>query len=186
MVQFIRQVLQPEVSNTKKLIINVAKQGDGPPAKVTFSPLTLHVSPVVWRHAELYNSPLERYILAHECGHVILHDGNAKGFSSDKETRVSSVEKFRSAEWQADRFADFLLMPTPVAERYTCAKELGIRSGVPEEMAALRLQHVSEFWLTHGEAFGHDYCSNCLSTETLRIGSRTKCKVCGKAGTLEL
>ncbi|SFC64096.1 ImmA/IrrE family metallo-endopeptidase [Devosia psychrophila] len=187
MVHFIRSVIQPEVGKSEKLLINVQPNGTaGPPAKVTFDPLTLHVRASTWRIAEFQNSPLERYILGHECGHILLHDGRAKGFSSDPASRVSSVEKFRSAEWQADRFADFLLMPTIVAERYSSAHQLGIRAGVPEQMAKERLSQIEQYWRLYGRPYGLDYCTNCFCSDTARIGSRTKCKSCGIIGTLEL
>jgi hypothetical protein len=62
------------------------------PAYVTFNPLTLHVDRAIW-HAAKAREEYARFVIAHEVGHIILHDHDAKAFSSDPLLRIQFAEK---------------------------------------------------------------------------------------------
>ena len=53
-------------------------------ACITFSPLTLHIIKRIWDDAGA-GQTYARFIVAHEIGHIVLHDELAVAFSNDKE-----------------------------------------------------------------------------------------------------
>lgn len=94
------------------LKIEFYDQGEGQPeAFVSYRPLTLHVDREIWKDANL-GVPRSRYILAHEVGHIVLHRVDADlGFSEGPDAQLRAPPEERSAEWQANVFAHFLLVP---------------------------------------------------------------------------
>ena len=62
-----------------------------------------------------FNEGMENFTLAHEIGHIILHagdmDGNKNSVCDIDLENVSSLKEF-----EADKFASFLLMPTQIVE----------------------------------------------------------------------
>jgi hypothetical protein len=87
------------------------------PAYVTFRPLTLHVDRRIWNDAKAGDG-YARFVIAHEIGHIVLHDDSAKAFSSDPSLQIQFAEKEYSAEWQANIFAGYFLLPDQVIERF--------------------------------------------------------------------
>jgi len=59
------------------------------------------------------NSPVERqrFTIAHELGHFVLHRGQRPSFSCDKESVFSGADLLRNIEREADDFASNLLIP---------------------------------------------------------------------------
>lgn len=59
------------------------------------------------------NSPAERqrFTIAHELGHFVLHRGQRPSFSCDKESVFSGADLLRNIEREADDFASNLLIP---------------------------------------------------------------------------
>lgn len=53
----------------------------------------------------------QRFTIAHELGHLILHRGQQQSFNCDKESVYSGVDTIRAIEREADDFASNLLMP---------------------------------------------------------------------------
>ena len=53
----------------------------------------------------------QRFTIAHELGHFVLHRGQRPSFSCDKESVYSGADRMRSIEREADDFASNLLMP---------------------------------------------------------------------------
>ena len=53
----------------------------------------------------------QRFTIAHELGHFVLHRGQRPNFSCDKESVYSGADRMRSIEREADDFASNLLMP---------------------------------------------------------------------------
>lgn len=184
-VDFVHKVFQRRRHRGQRLTIKfIERAASGPPAKVTYEPLTLHVRVDVWEAArkdELW----ARYIVAHECGHLILHDHEAKGFSSPDAKRLPTEDQVRSAEWQADRFADFLLVPTVISERQSDAHTLAIRCGVPLEIAYRRMSEVQELWNMTATLHDIQQCDHCFGFEARRIDSRVRC-ACGKMSHIAL
>jgi hypothetical protein len=76
-VDFVRRLARDEILKTGKLIIEfftVSEQQT--PAYVTYNPTTLHVDFGTWQDADL-GEPTARFIIAHELGHIALHDSYA-------------------------------------------------------------------------------------------------------------
>ena len=112
------------------------------PAFVKFSPsVTLFVQKGVWSRF-LEGRSEERVILAHEIGHIMVHDDEAKPFAGDRNSEGRFVEDEYFAEWQADRIADHLLIPTQLALRLNNAAQIAFTCNVPEKFAADRLANV--------------------------------------------
>lgn len=53
----------------------------------------------------------ERFTIAHEMGHFVLHRGQQQKFNCDKESVYSGIDTIRVIEREADDFASNLLMP---------------------------------------------------------------------------
>jgi hypothetical protein len=106
------------------------------PAYVDYKPTTMHVDREIWRLAQL-GEPEARYIIAHEIGHVILHDHTAKAFSNDPREQIKFSRNEYSAEWQANTFAFYFLMPTHIVAAFDSSSELARSCGVPESLAAI-------------------------------------------------
>jgi hypothetical protein len=107
---------------------------DDDPAFVTFNPLTLHVDREIWEWAD-QGDPKARFVIAHEIGHLILHDHFATAFSDDPEVRIKSFPNEYSAEWQANTFAYYFLLPTHIVTAYDDVETLIQVSGVTREPA---------------------------------------------------
>lgn len=80
-------------------------------AFVKFDPLTLQVDREVWRLAK-QGEPKARFIIAHEIGHIMLHEHDVQHFSNDPSVMLKYQEKEHSAEWQANTFASYFLVPS--------------------------------------------------------------------------
>jgi len=59
------------------------------------------------------NSPAQRqrFTIAHELGHFVLHRSQRPSFSCDKESVYSGADRMRDIEREADDFASNLLIP---------------------------------------------------------------------------
>jgi hypothetical protein len=152
-----------------------------PKAHVEFKPrLTLRVQRSVWKYFQDGHSE-EREIIAHEIGHIMLHDDNAKPFSQDGSLQVSYAEDEDSAEWQANRFADHILIPTALAQEIHDANQLAILTNVTELFAFERLAAVRSIKrpLT---LFSDGPCAACGSPLVLNVLEKT-CSWCGHKST---
>lgn len=97
----------------------------------------LHIQKEIWEHAKL-GDPFSNYVLAHELGHIILHDSNAQPFSSSLDPRMKFLHADESAECQADLFADNFLVPDRIADAFLSAVEIAHACNVPLECAERR------------------------------------------------
>lgn len=138
-VHFVENVIQKRYKAKGELQINFYDQVDGePPAYVTYKPLTLNVDRTVWDLA-LRNDPDARWIIAHETGHIILHDHTAKPFSRNPHLlKLKNYMKENSAEWQADTWAFHLLMPDFILNCVEDAENLAFGCNVTLEHATKR------------------------------------------------
>jgi len=179
MVDFLKGVLQKDLRSKDPLKIDFTdRDASGPIAKVGFRPLKLTVNPVLFERAR-NSDPVARYVLAHECGHVVLHDHHAKGFSGSSSGRIPLSNREQSAEWQADKFADHLLAPLKIVSRYKRSDEIVIRCGVPIEVAERQLELVDAYLKRHGKAYGES-CSGCYGCDTWMVDGRVHCRSCGQ------
>jgi IrrE N-terminal-like domain len=137
------------------------------PAFVTYNPTTLHVDREIWEDGD-QGEPGARFILAHELGHVILHDHHAQPFSGEKKKWIPLAEE--SAEWQANTFADYFLISDEEADAYITPVDAAIFCAVEREVALRRLAPIS---------YVGEYCQ--CGGARIRRGIVEKCECCGSA-----
>ena len=81
----------------------------------------------------------DRFTLAHEFGHYVLHDGVAIGLARSAE--ATDIPRYRDPEWQASAFAGELLMP-PRLIKGMPAWEIAKRCGVSDQAASFQLRFI--------------------------------------------
>jgi len=116
---------------------------DGKPAYVEFNPPTLYIDREVWNLADL-GDPESRFIVAHELGHLVLHDQHAKAFSDDPSERIKFDVRENSAEWQANTFATYFLLPDNLVRAYRDARDLAASCAVYQSLAQQRLDAIED------------------------------------------
>ena len=169
MVEIFRTLARREILKTGRVVIKFMSVLVGKtPAYVTYNPTTLHVDFDIWMEAD-QGEPFANFILAHELGHVILHDHSAQPYSGKSS---KAWDKEEDSEWQADCFADELLLTDEQATQYATPLEISIHYGIPKEVAQRRLGTKCHYV---GEP-----CGNCGNFTLLRDGNRLKCDTCGK------
>ena len=90
-IEFLEKVLLRKIKRPFKIKFFDASEGEKP-AYVTFDrQTTLHVDSEVWRLAEL-GEPDARFIIAHEIGHLLLHDHDAKAFSNSPDDQIKYAQ----------------------------------------------------------------------------------------------
>ncbi len=151
---------------------------DDLPAFVTYRPITLHVDEEIWELMK-QGEPKSRYIGAHECGHLVLHDYRAQAFSDDEALRIKYVPDEYSAEWQANIFADHLLLPNRLVISINDATEL-VKYAVTRELAERRLQAVRTKPPLQIRSPG-DPCPECGTFLIAKSGFDLWCRTCGKS-----
>lgn len=175
-VSFIEGFLKRKFKSKDPLTIKFFEMKDGdPPAYVTYQPLTLHVDPDVWHEAQL-GDPYSRFIIAHEIGHLVLHDHHARTFSNEDGRRRRFKEI--SAEWQANTFATYFLLPDSMVLANMNAKGLARSCGVEESLAAERVAALEASRKVRPQIEG-SFCISCGNFTERRNGSVT-CVTCGK------
>lgn len=145
-------------------------------AYVTHKPLTLHVDIEIWNEAE-EGEPLARFILAHELGHILLHEDYEYRYSSDEASRLKFVQNEESSEWQADSFGEQFLVPNALSTRCKTVLDITTNFDIPELYAQNRLEKLVE----RRKMFDGEVCSKCQNCTLLRNGSSLKCDTCGGA-----
>lgn len=75
-----------------------------------------------------------------------MHSFFAQAFSSNPALQLEFAEDEYSAEWQANRFADHLLVPTLVVSRYTDAASLAKACAVEQSVSERRIQSARMQW----------------------------------------
>ncbi len=122
-VRLLKEYLIPNISkfDRHKIELEIVPEVREPndPAVVKYTRLnkftndvkvTLHVDEEILELAKL-GEPESKFIFAHEIGHIILHNFDAKAFSSDFGDQNHFEQQEYSAEWQANMFAGHLLLP---------------------------------------------------------------------------
>lgn len=82
----------------------------------------------------------DRFTLAHELGHLILHGGGRYLERADPRAPPPTHKKWEDSEWQADTFASELLMPITVVKKCKTPGELAVRAGVSVSAAEVRFK----------------------------------------------
>jgi Zn-dependent peptidase ImmA (M78 family) len=142
--------------------------------------VTLNVDREIWRRAEFGDSDACE-ILAHEIGHILLHDHFANAFSSDKDGQklFAGTSKEDFAEWQAITFAGHLLIPTRVARRYSNSQILSAVTNSPERLAKERLAAILNEKKILDRSYEGEMCGVCGGFTLVREGRRLTCDNCG-------
>jgi IrrE N-terminal-like domain len=151
-------------------------------ACVTFNPLTLHIVKNIWRDADM-GRPYARFIVAHEIGHIVLHDEFAVAFSDDKAAQLKYVQDEESGEWQANTFADHFLVPNHVARKL---KESDLVAGlcvVDDSVAERRIRDLATVKTILAPSYEGEMCSECGNFTLLRNGCSMNCDTCGCSAT---
>lgn len=173
LIRFVRNVLPSLVPGGFTIELFDAKEGDDP-AYVTFSPKrVLHVDREIWDLADR-GEPQARYIVAHEAGHLLLHDVSAKAFSGH---RLSFDQKETSAEWQADTFADYLLVDDRTAASGLSRSEIGRICAAPADAVERRTIVIKP---ADRPALTGDFCTSCGGFLVRRNGVSVGCNSCSK------
>lgn len=143
-------------------------------AFVTYEPLTLHIEKEIWNDAKM-GEPKSRHILAHEIGHIILHDHYAQRFSNDPSKQLNFLQNENSAEWQANRFADHFLAPDHLVRGFCNSFSLAQSCLLLSELAGERFSKVHQ--ARHG--YSGELCPNCNNFSLIRKGLLQGCSRCG-------
>src|SRR5205814_2861743 len=105
----------------------------------------LEVHREVWELAEL-GDPQARRILAHEIGHLVLHDHYAQSYSNNIEGGRNFLRNRleESAEWQAITFESFFLVPDVMLQAFKTVENIINYCNVPRELAQARVASAAE------------------------------------------
>ncbi|MGJ4953209.1 ImmA/IrrE family metallo-endopeptidase [Bradyrhizobium sp. HKCCYLS20291] len=162
------------------------------PAFVEFRPaLKLCIKRSIWHRFQKGYSE-ERLIIAHELGHIFLHNDEAKRFSRDLSVQIQFADTEDSAEGQAHLFADHLLVPSSLATAINDACRLAFVCNVPEDFAFDRLAAVNReklplvssqrmpTWTEHAphSVKTGDACPRCGNFEMTAGSGNLSCTFC--------
>jgi hypothetical protein len=180
---FVTDVLTKRLRDKGTLQIKFYSFEDLPEkACVSFNPLTLHTVESIWRDADL-GKPYARFIVAHEIGHIVLHDEFAVAFSDDKAAQLNYIQDEESGEWQANTFADCFLVPDHIVCKL---KERDLIAGlcvVDDGVAERRIRESSSAKSILAPAYEGEMCSICGNFALLRNGCSVRCDTCGSTAT---
>lgn len=79
----------------------------------------------------------DRFTLAHELGHYLLHD--LPGLERSAPVLRKSLKPFQDSEWQANTFAAELLMPVELLQNYSSIGEITFEFGVSRDAARVQV-----------------------------------------------
>ncbi len=140
------EYLMPKKLHKKQIAISICENlKDGLLAYVEFKDsadrMTVHtnllVEKEIWELAKL-GDPHSNFILAHELGHIVMHNSDAQPFSNDVSQRFRFLSPDESAECQADLFADNFLIPDNIVDAFSSVDDLARACNVPIECARRR------------------------------------------------
>lgn len=84
-----------------------------------------------------------RMTFAHEFGHLVMHPSEVANLRSEGVLqRAYEIPRFKSAEWQARKFASLFLMPTDIVRQFGTARDLSESCKVSLQAAEIRFQEV--------------------------------------------
>jgi hypothetical protein len=158
------------------------------PAFVRHKPARFSVDREIWKLAGI-GDPDARDIVAHELGHLDLHGeivpSNAyqQSFSTDPDRHLRFDDFERSAEWQADTYRDYLLVPDAIAIALDSAKEIAEKCSVPLPLAQRRFGSTRQPIKRRAEAQARGCCEQCgiMIPDAAR---NPRCTVCVETGKL--
>lgn len=181
--KFVTDVLKKQLRGKGTLQIKFYGIEDLPErACVTFNPLTLHIVETIWNDAHL-GKPYARFIVAHEVGHMVLHDEFAVAFSDDKAAQLNYVQDEESGEWQANTFADHFLVPDHVARKLKARDIIAGLCVVDDSVAERRLRDLGSVKEVLAPSYEGEMCGMCGNFTLVRNGCSIRCDACGSTST---
>ncbi len=171
-IRFVENDLPTIMGNRIRLEIKDLAGTRDYPAYVPAGSLRLVCDDEVWQHAKLGDSE-SKFILAHECGHLFLHNGYDLHFSDPRNRLSSYIREEDSTEWQANTYAEYLLLPDLLVQQFKDASELAQICDVPMWLALKRFEDV------HPRRFSGEVCRTCYSIGLKPNGANFKCETCG-------
>jgi Zn-dependent peptidase ImmA (M78 family) len=133
----------PPLFRTFALVVREDSDLGEAEAFTEFSPPQIVVQNTVYLKAARGDGR-SRMTLAHELGHLVMHAGiqsNARMIVGNKPAPTSKL--YRSAEWQARKFASLFLMPTHVVKEFTSHRQLAECCLVSQQAALIRWSEVN-------------------------------------------
>lgn len=118
--------------------------------------MLIHLSNSVYDGAYAGNGTCN-HILAHELGHLVLHRNVDPSFALAKDT--PKYDCMFNSEWQADTFADYLLMPT-VDVKATCFSVEDIQNRYCVSKIAAERQYQRVFGSNKSKNLGREGVKN--------------------------
>ncbi|WP_417581798.1 ImmA/IrrE family metallo-endopeptidase [Pelagibacterium sp.] len=175
--RFIRHELTNYLGHNFRLRLYLPEE-DEREAYVSYNPLKLNVQRGIWRSAELGVSESE-FVLTHEIGHLVMHQDFEKAFSSTGEELVHAMGKERSAEWQANTFADYFLCPDWIIARHmNDPQTAAIMLNISSELAEHRAFQIKRFGPIVPIAVEGDACNRCSNFTLMAEGVMVRCTTC--------
>jgi hypothetical protein len=176
---FVTEVLAQRLRGKGKILVKLYSSDEIPDrAYVTFWPLTLHIDERIWHDAGL-GKAYARHIVAHEIGHIVLHDEFAVAFSAEKEAQLGYLQDEESGEWQANIFADYFLVPDYIAIKLKVPDVIAGLCVVTDDLAARRLRDVALMKKILFPPYLGEICQECWNFTLLSNGASTECDTCG-------
>jgi hypothetical protein len=151
--------LRLELGNAKRI---------GAPAAVSYRPLKLDFDRTIWAKALLTDDPEANYIAGHELGHIALHSHDAQPYSGVKKGWIDFEEL--SAEWQANKFADYFLVTDQELMHYISPDVIAKICRAPLAVAERRFLEIA--------AMAECCCQKCFGTRVYRIRLDHFCWTC--------
>lgn len=108
----------------------------GADALTSLTELRITVSQSCYDQAYHRTSKRPQFTLAHELGHLVMHQGRTVSLARGK------VKAYQSPEWQADTFAASFLAPADAVRRCNSVEEVSSRFSISREAARLRILKV--------------------------------------------
>jgi hypothetical protein len=153
-----------------------AREGEAP-AFVTYKPLVLNVDIELWQLAKCFGY-FEKYVLAHELAHLVLHDHNAKPFSGKEKGFTKFGTQEESAEWQADIWAHHFIVPDKWILRLGTVQDISRVCNVGLKVAGECLASANRRKILRSKMEG-EACPECQNFTLVRNGTCLKCETCG-------
>ncbi len=115
------------------------------------------------------------YRIAHEIGHMILHDHYAMEFSFDSSEKLRGFQDEELAEWQANRFAYHWLLPDHIVRALADPETIVRHCNVTLKVAKDRVTEVNG----KRQRYEGEACPECANFTLVRNGTCLKCDTCG-------
>lgn len=145
--------------------VNVSKDSNHRILKVEFG---------VWDRADR-GVPKDRFILAHEIGHMVLHSHAELAFCEGLAGHLGDLQDQEKAEHQANHFADCFLVPERMLMGFSDPYEIAEHFLVPLDCADRRFFTVCDRERRARSSLSGEFCSKCMNFSLERFGHTSKC-----------